>query len=103
MLCRRCPMSALAIKASPATILHNVLFATDFSDESMHALPYVTGIAKRLGSSVYLAHIVAPSPLVASAPEVGPSLYAGIRNQAAAQLTALALSSQLAEISAKTL
>jgi nucleotide-binding universal stress UspA family protein len=96
-------MSALAIKTSPATKLKNILFATDFSDDSMHALPYVTGIAKKVGSSVYLAHIVAPSPLVASAPEVGPSLYAGIRDRAAAQLTALALSSQLAEIGAKTL
>ena len=96
-------MSALAIKTSPTTTLKNILFATDFSDESMHALPYVTGIAKRLGSSVYLAHIVAPNPLVAAAPEAAPSLYAGIHDQAAAQLTALALSPQLAELGAKTM
>jgi nucleotide-binding universal stress UspA family protein len=96
-------MPALALNTSPATALRSILFATDFSDESMHALPYVTGIAKRLGSSVYLAHIVAPSPLVASAPEVAPSLYAGIRDQAEAQLTALALSPQLAETGARTM
>jgi nucleotide-binding universal stress UspA family protein len=96
-------MSALAIKTSPATRLKNVLFATDFSDESMHALPYVVGIAKKLGSTVYLAHIVAPNPLVASAPEAAPSLYAGIGDQAAAQLTALALSPQLAALEAKTM
>src|SRR5215831_17203131 len=96
-------MSAFAINISHATKLKSVLFATDFSDTSMQALRYVTGIANKLGSNVYLAHIVAPSPLVASAPEVAPSLYADIRDQAAAQLAALALSPQLAGICPKTL
>ena len=33
-------MSALAIKVTPATKLKNILFATDFSDASMHTLRY---------------------------------------------------------------
>jgi nucleotide-binding universal stress UspA family protein len=45
---------------------------------------------------------VEPKPLVASAPEVAPSLYEGIEEQAATQLTALAHSPELKEIDAKT-
>ncbi len=40
--------------------LRNVLFATDFTDSSMKALPYVTGIAKRFDSRVCVAHVVPP-------------------------------------------
>ncbi|MBZ5664079.1 MAG: universal stress protein [Acidobacteriia bacterium] len=38
----------------------NVLFATDFSAAAMQALPYATGIARRFGSKLYVAHIVPP-------------------------------------------
>lgn len=68
----------------------------------MHAAPYVAGIAAKLGSEVYLCHIVAPSPLVASAPEVAPSLYESMKEQAAAQLTALAHSRELGALNPKT-
>lgn len=95
-------MSALAFKTSPATMLKNILFATDFSDGSMRALPYVTGIARKVGSSIYLAHIVAPNALVTSAPEVAPGLYAKLYDHAAAELSALALSPQLAGADVKT-
>ncbi len=40
--------------------LRNVLFATDFSDASMKALPYVTSIARRFDSKVCVAHVVPP-------------------------------------------
>jgi nucleotide-binding universal stress UspA family protein len=40
--------------------LRNVLFATDFSAESMKALPYVTTIARRFDSKVCVAHVVPP-------------------------------------------
>ena len=40
--------------------LRNVLFATDFSDSSMKALPYATSIARRFDSKVCVAHIVPP-------------------------------------------
>jgi nucleotide-binding universal stress UspA family protein len=86
----------------PTTKLKNILLATDFSEASMHALPYAAGIARKLGSSIYLCHIVEPSALVNSAPEVAPRLYEGMRNQAVAQLAALEHSSKLNEIEAKT-
>lgn len=95
-------MPGLAMRSMPATKLRNILFATEFSEASMHALPYVTGIAGRLGSSVFLCHIVEPNALVASAPEVAPWLYEGMRDQAVRQLSALARSPELKEIDAKT-
>jgi nucleotide-binding universal stress UspA family protein len=95
-------MSAVAVTTIPTTKLKNILFATDFSEASMDALPYAAGIARKLGSSIYLCHIVEPNALVARAPEAAPSLYEGMRNQAVAQLAALEHSSNLNEIEAKT-
>jgi nucleotide-binding universal stress UspA family protein len=95
-------MSTFAAKASPSTFI-NILFTTDFSEESMHALPYVTGIARKLPSTVYLGYIVTHNPLVAGAPGVAPPLYKSIREQAAAQLTDLALSTQFTGLAAKTI
>lgn len=95
-------MSTLAVKPIPTTKLRNILWATDFSEASMHALPYVAGIAGKLGSSVYLCHIVEPNSLVFSAPEAAPRLYEGMRDQAITQLEALAHSPELKEIDAKT-
>lgn len=95
-------MSALTVTTSPTAKLKNILLATDFSEESMHGLPYVAGIARKLGSSVYLCHIVAPSPIVASAPEVAPTLYDGMKERAAAQLTALAHSPGIGSLNPKT-
>jgi nucleotide-binding universal stress UspA family protein len=95
-------MSAVAVTPMPTTKLKNILFASDFSEASMDALPYAAGIARKLCSSIYLCHIVEPNPLVASAPEVAPRLYEGMRNQAVAQLAALEHSSKLNEIDTKT-
>jgi len=101
-------MSALAVTPLPTvtplrtTKLRNILFATDFSEASIHALPYVAGIARKLGSSVYLCHIVEPNRLVFSAPEVAPSLYEGMHDQAIAQLAALAHSPEFERIDTKT-
>ena len=95
-------MSALAVKPIPTTKLRNILFATDFSEASLHALPYVAGIAGKLGSSVYLCHIVEPNPLVFSAPEAAPRLYEGMRDQAITKLEALAHSPELKDLDPKT-
>jgi nucleotide-binding universal stress UspA family protein len=98
-------MSALA--ANPLPIprakLRNILYATDFSDASMHALPYAAGVAKKLGASLYLCHVVEPSVLVNSAPEAAPTLYDAMRDQAVAQLTALVHSPELKDLDAQTI
>ena len=54
----------------------NLLFATDFSDYSRKALPYLTDLAHRFGSTIYLCHIETPSELVQGDPEADPQRYA---------------------------
>ncbi len=73
----------------PRTIrqLKNVLFATDFSEGSLHALPYVGAIARAFGSTVYLCHIIAPTPLAAGA--AAPQLYEAVGKEAAEELATL--------------
>lgn len=60
-----------------AVPFQNLLFATDFSDYSRKALPYVTELALRFGSTIYLCHNVTPSELVQGDPEAAPERYEG--------------------------
>lgn len=94
-------MSASAQVTLPVTSFRNILFATDFSAESMHALPYVTGLAAKLGSSVHLCHIIAPSPLAVGAPEAAPYLYEAEKKQASEDLARLARTPELAQFHPK--
>jgi len=48
--------------------LANVLYATDFHDDSRAALPYALSIARKYGSKVYVAHVIALSPFSDTAP-----------------------------------
>ncbi len=41
--------------------VRNILFATDFSDSSYAAVPYVETIARRNDATVFVAHVLAPS------------------------------------------
>jgi nucleotide-binding universal stress UspA family protein len=65
----------MEIPTVPAVHVRNILFATDFSDYSRRALPYVTSLARKFGSSVYLWHMVTPSQLTIGAPEAAPDRY----------------------------
>ncbi len=38
--------------------IKKILFATDFSEGSSHALPYAVDLAKRYGARLYLVHVV---------------------------------------------
>jgi nucleotide-binding universal stress UspA family protein len=38
--------------------IRKVLFATDFSEGSSHALPYAVDVAKRYGARLYLVHVI---------------------------------------------
>jgi len=50
----------------PVISVRNILFPTDFSHESMLALPYALAMARRYGSKLYPVHI-SPEPLGAPA------------------------------------
>src|SRR5437763_37108 len=81
-------------KKIPAVRLKNILLATDFSEYSRQTLPYVTGLARKFGSSIYLFHVATPSQLMISAPEA-PYLYEALLKKSTAELTAVAFSTEL--------
>jgi len=61
-----CPVLTIGpeVSGEPESIgdLHEILFATDFSDESLAALPYAISLAQHDRARLYLLHI-APDPL----------------------------------------
>src|SRR2546423_13641708 len=82
-------------KKIPAVRLKNILLTTDFSEYSRQALPYVTGLARKFGSSIYLCHVVTPSELMMGATEAAPHLYEALRKKNTAELTDVAHSTEL--------
>jgi nucleotide-binding universal stress UspA family protein len=71
-----CPVLTIgpSVSGEPESIadLHEILFATDFSEESRAALPYAISLAQRDGARLYLVHVV-PAPI---APETKQHLKA---------------------------
>ena len=59
--------------------LKSILFATDFSDASMQALPYATGIAQQFDSKLYIAHVVPPEDYPTGLNSLDESAQAGCR------------------------
>ena len=93
---------AASLDAGGVSIKH-ILFPTDFSEPSMHALPYVTGLAAKFGTSVHLCHIVMLNMLAGGAPEGAPYMYEETRRQGEEELAALAASEPLKVLRPKTL
>lgn len=98
-------MSALAttVPIAPAVRFRNILFATDFSDSSMKALPYATGLARKFGASLFVCHVITPTPLAVGAPEAAPYLYQAETESAGRALEDLIKSPELTGIAAKSL
>lgn len=44
--------------------LKNILFATDFSECSQVAFPYLRSISERYGSTIHMVHVLAPEPML---------------------------------------
>ncbi|HET9790678.1 MAG TPA: universal stress protein, partial [Candidatus Angelobacter sp.] len=82
--------TAMPNPKSSAAKFENILFATDFSDYSRHAIPYVSSLAHAFGSRVFLCHVVTPSQLVIAAPEAAPYLYEAECRNSEEQLAAMA-------------
>ena len=56
--------AAMRTQVSPkVTRFDNILFATDFSNQSNAALPFALSIARKYGSKVIAAHVITPPPL----------------------------------------
>jgi nucleotide-binding universal stress UspA family protein len=84
-----------ATKVHPAATLKNIMFATDFSEPSMKAFPYVAALAKKFGASVFACHVITPTSLVTAAPQAAPMLYEAEYNAAGKELNNIVASPQL--------
>lgn len=80
---------------SPATriALKDILFATDFSEASEHALPYLRLIATKFHSAVHLCHIERRAPLAGSL--ASTEVFEATAKVTAERLTALLNAPQL--------
>jgi len=98
-------MATLAARAIPAPVvgLKNILFATDFSEPSMKAFPYVAALAKKFGASVFACHVITPTSLVTAAPQAAPMLYEAEYNAASKEIENIVGSPQLNGLKTKAL
>ena len=97
------PLSARVTPVVPAVEFKNILFATDFSDSSMKALPYATGLARKFGAVLFVCHVVTPTPLAVGAPEAAPYLYHAETESAGRALEDLVKSPELTGIKTQSL
>ena len=78
-------MQLLEERIGTEVAIKNILFATDFSPTSEAALPYLTALSLRYGSTVHVAHVL-PDPLVvglgAPDPAVMGAIYEGVHSTA---------------------
>jgi len=98
-------MATLAARAFSASVvgLKNILFATDFSEPSMKAFPYVAALAKKFGASVFACHVITPASLATAAPQAAPMFYEAEYNAASKELENIVGSSQLNGLKTKVL
>ena len=61
--------SAVVIPVVPAIELKKILYATDFSDASLAALPLVSTIARKYGSRVFVVNVSTPIAYTMVSPE----------------------------------
>lgn len=80
-------MAAHALMPHTIPKFENVLFATDFSDGSLRALPYTAAVARVFRATVHLCHIITPTPAATGA--AIPDLYEAIGKQATEELIRL--------------
>lgn len=98
------PNLAVPAKAKVPTVsFNNILVTTDFSEFSMKALPWAAALARKLGSQMFLCHVVTPTPLAVGAPEAAPYLYQAENESADRALKDLLASDKLQGLPAKSL
>jgi nucleotide-binding universal stress UspA family protein len=81
----------------------NILFATDFSEFSMKAMPWATALAQKSGAQLFVCHVVTPTPLAVGAPEAAPYLYQAENENSARALKDLLASDNLEGLGAKSI
>lgn len=79
--------SAAPFAAPPQVSLKDILFTTDFSEGSEHALPWLRALAKPFNAAVHLCHIEPAVPLTQTL--AAPGIYEATGKITAEHLTAL--------------
>lgn len=79
----------------------NILYATDLSEASSHALPFAAEIARTFGSALYLCHVISPHGLGAADVEAAGYLCEMDRKQAEEELANLLNSRELQGLKGK--
>jgi nucleotide-binding universal stress UspA family protein len=74
-------VNLLEEKLATVVAIKNILFATDFSEISEAALPYVTALSLRYASTVHVVHVLPEATFVRPSP-VDPALFGTIYEQA---------------------
>lgn len=94
-------MAAPVLIPATAARLENILFPTDFSEDSLLVLPFAGGLARAFGARIHLCHIQADVPL--SAGLAAPHLYEAAGRDAAEHLAALRSLPELSGVELKLL
>jgi len=87
-------VNVLEEKLATDVAIKNILFATDFSQVSEAALPYLTALSLRYGSVVHVVHVLANATLLrpgAPDPAVFGSIYEDAHSNARERMQALSL------------
>ena len=66
--------NAVVIPILPEIAINRILYATDFSDASLAALPLVSTIARSYGSRVFVVNVSTPLPYTMVSPEAAGAL-----------------------------
>lgn len=87
-------MNLLEEKIGTAIAIKNILFATDFSEVSEAALPYVTALSLRYASTIHIAHVLPEVTFLrpgAPDPAVIGSIYEDAHSNAQEKIQTLSL------------
>jgi nucleotide-binding universal stress UspA family protein len=91
---------AVVIPILPAVKLHRILFATDFSEASLAALPLVSTLARRYGSRVFVVNVWTPVQYTLVSPEVAGALQHKDERETQSKLQQILTTKELAGLSA---
>jgi nucleotide-binding universal stress UspA family protein len=86
---------AVSIPITPAIELARILYATDFSEASLAALPLVSRMARKYRSRVLVTHVWTPYPYTMVTPETAADLEKRDENEARARARALLITKEL--------
>src|SRR6266571_9096547 len=75
--------------------LTKILVTTDFSTESDRALDYALALARRYDARIYLAHVIAPDPLLYAEPALAQATYEKVRQAAEQGMADILVSGKL--------